>query len=136
MRRVILLLLLFSLIGCHKPIGQYQESEFIWKEKEFKTNYQEIYRKINDGFRNCSSSYLSGVPQGNLYTDIKKGHFDTYYQGYWGTKINRPMGMIDVTENSQGNTIVRVGSLDRLSEKAARMWLDFAEGKYTCKPED
>ena len=138
-------LIIFSLIfitmtGCATPAGKIPESDFVWQEKIIEANYQEVYRRIVNGFRTCKD-VVAEVAEGNLYTDIKEGHFDIYLWNVLGGRSDWVLGIIYLKPDDKGNTIVRVGVQTIYDRpllgghgKYRRLWLKFAEGDLSCKP--
>lgn len=125
------------MIGCATPAGKIPESDFVWQEKIIEANYQEVYRRIVSGFRTCGDV----IAEGNLYTDIKEGHFDIYLRGTFGGRSDFILGVIHLKPNDKGNTIVKVGvqtiydrPLFGRHGKYRKLWLKFAEGDLSCKP--
>jgi hypothetical protein len=122
----ILAVLLFC-TGCFTPIGKIPKEDFGWQEKIIEADYQEVYRRVLNGFRTCKP----GIAEGNLYTDIKEGHFDVYLVGFLGTKHPGALGMIDIKADEKGNTIIKVG-VQKMYDHAGyyrKIWLSFAEKK-------
>jgi hypothetical protein len=131
-----ILIFLFILTGCGVPIGQIPESDFIWHEKKIDANYQEVYRRIQTGFRSCSQ-YETGYPEGTLYTDIKMGQFDIYLPGWPGQRTTHGASVIKITEGINDSSIIRIGIVKRFKsyEKKTKLWFNFADKNYNCDPE-
>lgn len=130
------MLILITMVSCATPVGKIPESDFAWQEKVIEENYQEVYRRILNGFRKCKP----GIAEGNLYTDIKEGHFDVYLIDVFGGKHSGVLGVIDLKSDDKANTIVRVGVqaiYDRPlfggHGRYRKLWLKFAEGDLSCE---
>ena len=133
--RYLILLLTTTLVflGCATPPGQLKESDLIWQEKTIPANYQEVYRRVNNGFRRCGV----GVPEGNLFTDNKTGHFDVYIpQGLGlGGGSSWVLGLIDIKSISSNSAKIKAGVLNRYENQQGaqgKLWLRWASGDLTC----
>jgi len=141
MRNLILIVAVALMFGCATPPGQLKESDFVWQEKTVAANYQEVYRNVNNGFRKCAL----GVPQGSLYTDIKKGHFDVFHSGglvKMRPEMTRTIGQIEIISKGEKSSFVKAGAntYDAASiwtyigtvPKYTEKWLRWASGDLTC----
>lgn len=134
-RRITVFFLLI-ITSCVTPIGKFKESDFVWEEKVITANYQEVYRRILLGFRRCKV----GVPESNLYQDIKEGRFDVYLdQAFVGGRSDITLGMIYVVYKTNDISIVKVGVryiFDKplFGEEGGkrRLWLKWAAGNINC----
>lgn len=124
------------LTGCATPIGQMAETDFNWSDETVSAGYQEVYRRLVNGFRSCSGDGLPAVPIGNLYTDNRTAHIDVYLGSMYGGQTQWPLGMIDLQAISDAKTQVRVGG-HKTPESATfrpgayrrQQWLDWAAGR-------
>jgi hypothetical protein len=109
---------------------------FCLAEKVIEADYQEVYKRIENGFRTCGDL----LAQGNLDTNTPRGHFRIYSRDELGGRSDWVLGIINVKRDDKGNTIVRVGvqiiydgPLFGEHGQYRRLWLRFAEGDYSCK---
>jgi hypothetical protein len=123
--------------GCATPAGKISKSDFVWQKKVVEADYQEVYKRIVNGFRTCGDL----IAEGNLNTNTQKGHFSIYPRDELGGRSDWVLGIINLKPDNKGNTIVRVGvqiiydgPLFGEHGKYRRLWLRFAQGDLSCKP--
>ena len=126
----------YFLSGCATPPGQLKESDLVWQERTIAANYQEVYRNVKDGFKTCGPNSIDS----ELYTDIRKGHFDIYHSTLAVPKsMSRTVGLIDITPKGDSNSLIKVG-VNTYDENFPfvtkgvlhKRWLRWAEGDLVC----
>jgi hypothetical protein len=101
-----LLVCLGALTSCATPIGQFKESDLTWTKFDKDVNYQEVFRNLKEGFRRCAPGLFA---DGNLYTDIKEGHFDIYVTNILGGRSQWVYGIINIRANFPDGSTVDIG---------------------------
>lgn len=133
---IIFSLIFMAMIGCATPAGKISESDFVRQEKVIEADYQEVYKRIVNGFQTCGDL----ITKCSLNADTKEGHFDVY-RTVPGGRSDWVIGIIYLKPDNNGNTIVKVGvqtiydgPLFGEHGKYRRLWSKFAEGDLSCKP--
>ena len=128
-----LLLIVLLCIGCAWKPGQIPDSDFHWQENIITADYQEVYRRITQGFRTCDDH----IAEGNIFTDTKSGYLDIYAPNIFQEKSAWVVGRIEIKANND-NTIVRIGVQSKYDwgwqqGKRHSVWLKYAEGHLPFK---
>jgi hypothetical protein len=123
--------------GCAPSIGNYTEEQIIYKEDTLLIGYQEAYRNFISGLRHCKEL---GVPEGNLFYDIKEGHIDLYVASVDGSTraTGFPQGTIIFRELTSGKTMAKYHLIPRVyyffdTETMLRHWQRISLGEKVCK---
>ena len=106
MRIVFILVSLVTLVSCATPVGQFKSNDMAWTKLEIGMNYQSIFRNVKEGFRICGSHFFA---DGNLYTDIKEGHFDVYLTDIFGGQSPWVYGVVNIINIDSSHSALRIG---------------------------
>lgn len=116
-----------------------KEDDFSWEEKTVTAGYQEVYRRLIKGFRNCDSENIY-VSEANLYTDIREAEFIIYSNvGPHGGKTRGPfvIGKILLKSVDDSNTKVSAAVVHfwvksrNVNLKRTTDWIKMADGDYS-----
>jgi len=133
MKKYIFLLAIVILSGCaFTPPGALKPSDLITEQKIIPANYQVVYRRVKNGFRNCGERYA----EGELYTDIKEGHFDVFSHN---APVAATHGIIEIKAITKDSTRITV-SANKAFDSALfhtkgfqrKKWLRWAIGDRSC----
>lgn len=127
------------LTACATPIGQFKESDMTWTKLEMEMNYQSVFRNVKEGFRKCGPYYFA---DGNLYTDVKEGHFDIYLTDVFGGKSPWGYGVVNISGIDENHSAFEIGVNNAYDnpvlgkEGGGRETIaKWAAGTYTCEQE-
>jgi len=124
---------IFSIYGCvSTPVGQIADSKYVWDSKYISGNYQEVYRRVNDGFRGCDHKTIKSF----LYTETKEANVDVYL-----ANSQLVMGVIKIKEVPDNSVLVKIGVIrdfdnpwyDERPGKIRKNWMSIAEGVSACE---
>jgi hypothetical protein len=141
MKLLLIALTVLVLGSCATPPGQIQDSDLLWEEKTVPIGYEQVYRNIVNGFRTCGPESPGmvnvsqiGVPECVTYPESKEISCDVYIRQLYGGRSDWIIGFIRIKDFREHGTTVRVGVKPVFKNQTDDIWLQFAEGKYTCKP--
>ena len=103
---IAVLISLGMLTSCATPVGQFKENDMIWTKSEMEMNYQVVFRNIKEGFRKCGLHFFA---DGNLYSDIKEGHFDIYLTDVFGGKSPWVYGVVNINNIDPNHSTLEIG---------------------------
>ena len=139
MKIVATLVFLGMLTSCATPVGQFKESDMAWTKFEVEMNYQAVFRGVKEGFRKCGSHLFA---DGNLYADIKEGHFDVYLTDVFGGKSPWVYGMVNIKNVGPSHSVLEIGVNNTYDNPlfgnkgdGREMIAKWASGTYACDRE-
>ena len=106
MRVIVILVSLVIVASCATPVGQLKSNDMAWTKLEMEMNYQSVFRNVKEGFRKCGSHFFA---DGNLYTDIKEGHFDIYLTDIFGGKSPWVYGVVNIKNIDSSYSALEIG---------------------------